>query len=108
MKIQPEKVFSALGHPARLEIVRRLAGGRERSVSELVKFCGQGWSTVSRHLQILREAGVIASERRGLNNIYRLQLECCAYFLDCLEHPKRHPEVGAGKNSAGRQKPGTR
>jgi len=87
------KVFRALAHPARVQVVRELSGGKEKCVCELVEVCGLGWSTVSRHLSVLREAGVIADEKRGLQVFYRLTLECVARFINCLDHPGSHPEL---------------
>ena len=85
-------VFKALGHPARVEMVRELAGG-ERCVCELVGVAGLGWSTVSRHLAVLKSAGVVADEKRGQQVFYRLALPCVARFLACLEDPKSHLEM---------------
>lgn len=78
------EVFKALGHPARVTIVRRLSEG-EHCVCELVEAAGLGWSTVSRHLSVLKRAGVIADEKRGLQVFYRLELPCVARFIECLE-----------------------
>ena len=80
----PEAVFKALGHPARLTLVRTLQGG-ERCVCDLVRAVGLGWSTTSRHLDVLREAGVVGSEKRGQQVFYRLELTCIPGFLACLE-----------------------
>lgn len=90
---EAHKVFRALAHPARVQIVRELSGGDEKCVCELVEACGLGWSTVSRHLSVLREAGVIADEKRGLQVFHRLTLPCTSRFIDCLDHPGRHPEL---------------
>jgi ArsR family transcriptional regulator len=79
-----ETVFKALGHPARLTLVRTLRGG-EHCVCDLVEAVGLGWSTTSRHLEILREAGVVGSEKRGQQVFYRLQLACVPAFVACLE-----------------------
>jgi ArsR family transcriptional regulator len=87
------EVFSALSHPARVRIVKELSGAEEKCVCDLVEACGLGWSTVSRHLSVLREAGVIADEKRGLKVFYRLTLPCVSRFIDCLEHPRRYPEL---------------
>ena len=76
-------VFKALGHPARLQVVMELAGG-ERCVCDLVDLTGLGWSTMSRHLAVLKSVGVIADEKRGLQVFYRLQLPCVARFTGCL------------------------
>lgn len=76
-------VFKALGHPARLQVVTELAAG-ERCVNDLVDLTGLGWSTVSRHLSVLKAVGVIADEKRGLQVFYRLRLPCVARFSACL------------------------
>ena len=49
-------IFKALGHPARLQVVNQLAQG-ERCVFDLVELTGLGWSTVSRHLTVLKAVG---------------------------------------------------
>jgi DNA-binding transcriptional ArsR family regulator len=87
-------VFKALGHPARVKMVRELVAG-EKCVCDLVAAAGLGWSTVSRHLSVLREAGVVNDEKRGQQVIYRLELPCVGRFMDCLEYPARFPEMHA-------------
>ena len=89
---RPAEVFKALGHPARVTVVRELAAG-EKCVCDLVEAAGLGWSTVSRHLAVLREAGVVADEKRGLQVFYRLTLPCVARFIDCLDSPGEYPEL---------------
>lgn len=79
-----DAVFKALGSPARLTIVRTLIEG-ERCVCDLVGAVGLGWSTTSRHLEVLREAGVLASEKRAQKIFYRLELGCVADFIQCLD-----------------------
>ena len=90
--LDPAPVFKALGHPARVTIVRELVGG-ERCVCELVEALGLGWSTVSRHLAVLREAGIVSDDKRGLQVFYRLELPCVAHFIRCLDAPGSHPEL---------------
>jgi ArsR family transcriptional regulator len=89
---QRAAVFKALGHPARLQIVERLAGG-ERCVCELVEAVGSGWSTVSRHLSVLKAAGVLENEKRGLQVYYRLALPCVTSFTACLDAARRGEPV---------------
>jgi len=76
-------IFKALGHVARLQIVNELASG-ERCVCDLVELTGLGWSTVSRHLTVLKSVGVISDEKRGLQVFYSLRLPCVARFTACL------------------------
>lgn len=80
---QRAAVFKALGHPARLRIVEELLDG-ERCVCELVDVSTGGWSTVSRHLSVLKTAGIVEDEKRGLQVYYKLALPCVGTFLDCL------------------------
>ncbi|WP_022662203.1 ArsR/SmtB family transcription factor [Paucidesulfovibrio longus] len=77
-------VFKALGHPARLRMVRALGQG-EKCVCELRDLVDLDMSTVSKHLSVLRNAGVVASEKRGNWMHYRLALTCVPGFLQCLE-----------------------
>jgi ArsR family transcriptional regulator len=89
---QRAAVFKALGHPARLRIVEELAAG-ERCVCELVEAVGSGWSTVSRHLSVLKSAGVLEDEKRGLQVYYRLALPCVTSFMQCLDAARKGEPV---------------
>jgi DNA-binding transcriptional ArsR family regulator len=77
-------IFKALGHPARLQIVLALAR-QETCVCDLVALTGLGWSTVSRHLSVLRAVGVVADDKRGQQIFYSLRLPCVARFVACLQ-----------------------
>jgi ArsR family transcriptional regulator len=71
--VDPEvRLLAALADPARLEIVRELAGSSEVCACDLTSCCSVRQPTVSHHLRVLREAGVVTSERRGSNVYYRL------------------------------------
>lgn len=85
--------FKALGHPARLQIVDMLGGGGEHCVCDLVEAVGLGWSTVSRHLAVLKAAGVVQDDKRGLQVFYRLALPCVASFSACLDAARRGESV---------------
>ncbi|HEY5552068.1 MAG TPA: metalloregulator ArsR/SmtB family transcription factor [Opitutaceae bacterium] len=86
------EVFKALGHPDRLRIVEDLANG-ERCVCDLVESVGSGWSTVSRHLSVLKAAGILADQKRGLQVFYRLVLPCVPTFMTCLDASQRGEAV---------------
>jgi ArsR family transcriptional regulator len=64
--------FRALADPTRVAIVNRLAGADEVCVCVLVEELGLAQPTVSHHLRILREAGLVEAERRGTWAFYRL------------------------------------
>lgn len=65
------EVAQAVGHPNRLELLEHLAQ-RERSVEDLTALSGMSFANTSRHLQILRRARLVDTERRGKNVVYRL------------------------------------
>jgi ArsR family transcriptional regulator len=64
--------FKALSEPARVAIVNRLASCGEACVCELVEVLELAQPTVSHHLRVLREAGLIEHERRGTWMYYHL------------------------------------
>ena len=64
--------FKALGDPTRVAIVNRLAGAGEVCVCAFVGELGLSQPTVSHHLRILREAGLVEASRRGTWAYYRL------------------------------------
>jgi uncharacterized metal-binding protein/DNA-binding transcriptional ArsR family regulator len=74
----------ALAHPTRLFILDEIGRG-ERSVRELTRLIGADISTVSKHLGVLRHAGLVSDEKRGLLVYYRLCTPCVNHFFNCLE-----------------------
>jgi ArsR family transcriptional regulator len=70
--------FKALGDPTRVAIVNRLAGAGEVCVCAFVGELGLSQPTVSHHLRILREAGLVEARRRGTWAYYRLVPEAVA------------------------------
>jgi ArsR family transcriptional regulator len=77
-------VLKALAHPARLYMVDELSRG-ERCVRDLEALVGSDISTVSKHLAVLRGAGIVASEKRGAQVFYRLAMTCVTGFFGCVE-----------------------
>jgi ArsR family transcriptional regulator len=77
-------VLKALAHPTRLLLTERLMEG-ELCVGELRDLVGDDVSTVSKHLLILRQAGVVSCQKRGLNVYYRLACDCFSDFLQCID-----------------------
>lgn len=65
--------FQALAHPCRREIIRLLKWGN-RSAGEIAAQFDLAQPTVSRHLEILKNAGIITAQRRGNQIIYSLDL----------------------------------
>jgi DNA-binding transcriptional ArsR family regulator len=66
--------FDALGDPNRRAIVE-LLGARGRSVREIAEALPISRPAVSRHLRLLKEAGLVVEEPRGTRRIYRLHAE---------------------------------
>ncbi|CAG0949415.1 MAG: metalloregulator ArsR/SmtB family transcription factor [Rhodocyclales bacterium] len=65
------RVGKGLAHAARLDLLEALAQG-ERSVDALAKTCGMPISNASHHLLILKDSGLAASRKEGLQVFYRL------------------------------------
>ena len=74
MTLDPDvRLFAALADPTRLAIVRQLASESETCACDFISCCDVGQPTVSHHLRVLREAGIVTSERRGQWIFYRLE-----------------------------------
>jgi DNA-binding transcriptional ArsR family regulator len=78
------RVIKAMAHPSRLRIMDEL-NRRERCVQELTEMVGADISTVSKHLSILRNAGIVEDEKRGVMVYYRLRVPCILNFFGCVE-----------------------
>ena len=77
-------VLKALGHPTRLWMAEQLADG-EKCVCELGASIDADFSTISKHLSILKQAGVVEDEKRGKQVYYRLKVPCILNFMPCVE-----------------------
>ena len=78
------EILKALAHPTRLWMVNMLSKG-ELCVCEFARGVDAHFSTVSRHLAVLRQAGIIGSEKRGKNVFYHLKTPCVLSFTECIE-----------------------
>ena len=77
-------VVKAMAHPTRLFIVDQLTK-EERCVAELTEMIGADMSTVSKHLNVLKSAGIVSDEKRGSQVYYRLKVPCILNFFNCVE-----------------------
>jgi DNA-binding transcriptional ArsR family regulator len=77
-------VLKALGHPTRLWMAEQLANG-EKCECELVEDFDADFSTISKHLTVLKQAGVVIDEKRGKQVFYRLKVPCILNFMPCVE-----------------------
>ena len=76
------RVIKALAHPSRLFLVEELCK-QEHCVCELAEMVGSDVSTVSKHLSLLRQAGIVEDEKRGKQVFYRLRMGCAVDFTSC-------------------------
>ena len=89
-------ILKALAHPSRLMMVESLEKGEE-CVCELQKLVGADMSTVSKHLSVLKRAGLVECEKRGLQVFYTLLSPCVMNFFSCVESViEAHAAGGAG------------
>lgn len=77
-------ILKALAHPTRLYIVSELLK-KEKCVCEIQKLIGDDFSTISKHLTILKNAGIVECRKEGLRVFYKLAIPCIPNFINCLE-----------------------
>lgn len=82
------QIMKALSHPTRLFIVEELGKG-EKCVCELTDMIGANISTVSKHLSIMKNAGIVDSEKRGTSMYYTLKMQCVLNFFSCVNEVLR-------------------
>jgi len=78
-------VLKSLAHPTRLFIIDELAR-EERCVNDLTELVGADVSTVSKHLSVLKNAGVVLTEKRGTQVCYSLRSSCVLHFFECIDN----------------------
>ena len=78
------KIIKAMAHPSRLFIVEELSHG-EKCVCELTEMIGADVSTVSKHLSVLKSAGILSDDKRGSQVYYTLRVPCVLNFFGCVE-----------------------
>ncbi|MDQ4036699.1 MAG: metalloregulator ArsR/SmtB family transcription factor [Chloroflexota bacterium] len=66
------KLLSALADPVRLSFVRQLADSDGVCACDFTECCTVSQPTISHHLKVLRDAGVVVSQRQGTNIVYSL------------------------------------
>jgi ArsR family transcriptional regulator len=77
------KIIKSLAHPVRLMIVELLKDG-ELPFSKINDLFENDKSTVSKHLLVLKEAGIVSSRKSGLDMIYKLEVPCITDFFGCV------------------------
>ena len=77
-------ILKALGHPTRLCMAEKLAAG-EQCVCELAEGIDADFSTISKHLSVLKQAGVVVDDKRGKQVYYSLKVPSLMQFMPCVE-----------------------
>ena len=78
------EVLKALAHPLRLAIIQFLAE-EEKCVCDIVEYTGTSQSNISRHLSIMKRAGILSDRKEGLSVYYRLNMPCALNFFQCVK-----------------------
>jgi ArsR family transcriptional regulator len=99
-------IARALAHPARLAIIERFADGHPKLTKDLVAPSGLAPSTMSEHLRILREAGILVARHDGPSIWYCLRSGRLEAFSEAIQrlterpgdrHQQRHPSAVMNK-----------
>jgi ArsR family transcriptional regulator, arsenate/arsenite/antimonite-responsive transcriptional repressor len=77
-------LLKSLAHPARLLIIEMLEAS-PRCAGELTEAIGSDKTTVSKHLAVLKRAGLVKDRKRGTFSEYSLACACVTHFIDCIE-----------------------
>ncbi len=79
------QILKAMAHPSRLMMIDAMNDGGEICVCDLVDMVGSDQSTISKHLGILKAAGIVDDRKEGQKSFYRLTRPCVMNFFDCIE-----------------------
>ena len=79
------QILKALAHPSRLMMIDAMNEVEELCVCDLVDLVGSDQSTVSKHLSILKQAGLVEDRKEGQRSFYRLVRPCVMHFFECVE-----------------------
>ncbi|PRX27178.1 ArsR family transcriptional regulator [Orenia metallireducens] len=79
------KVAKALAHWARMMIVDILAEQEELCVCTLTELIDLSQASISKHLAVLKEVGIVSFRKEGLKVFYSLETPCVVDFFDCLD-----------------------
>ncbi len=78
------KIIKAMAHPSRLMMLHALGEG-EMCVCDLRDLVGADLSTVSKHLAVMKKAGLVTDRKEGLRVHYSLRVPCILGFMECVE-----------------------
>lgn len=82
-------VFAALGDETRLSVLSRLSRGHPQSISRLTEGTRLSRQAVTKHLRVLRDAGVVRNVRTGRENLFELEPRTLADLRNYLDDVSR-------------------
>ena len=88
-------MLKAMAHPSRLLMLESLTAG-ELCVCDLQRIVGADLSTVSKHLSLMRAAGLLTHRKQGLQVFYSLAVPCVMDFFDCVDAVRAGPDRQRG------------
>ncbi len=77
-------MLKAIAHPMRIAILSHLEDGKRLTVTEIHNILNIEQSTTSHHLGILKDKGVLSSQREGKNTFYFLKHDSLRNIIDCV------------------------
>ena len=84
--IEPDVLFKALGDPTRRALFERLARDGEQTVHALTGPAGVSQPAVSKHLAVLKTAGLVRDRREGRETHYSAEPKALAPLVDWMAH----------------------
>ena len=77
-------IVKAMAHPTRLLVMEVLTRG-EMCVNDLTTLAGCDVTTLSKHLALMRKAGLLQCEKRGVSVFYQIACPCFLEFFRCID-----------------------
>jgi len=77
-------IVKAMAHPTRLLVMEVLTQG-EKCVNDLTRLAGCDVTTLSKHLALMKRAGLLQSEKRGVSVFYQIACPCFLEFFRCID-----------------------
>lgn len=93
LQMKKVSILKGVAHPVRLSIVEALAE-REMCVCEIADMFHFDRTTISKHLALMKNLGILEDRKEGLNVYYSLRIRCLPSMLACVEKvvDGEHPE----------------
>jgi ArsR family transcriptional regulator len=79
------KILKAMAHPTRLFILDQLHE-KPLCVCEINEMIPADVSTISKHLSVMKNAGILSSKKQGLQVFYKLEMPCILNSLRCIQN----------------------